>query len=253
MLNLIRADLYRTRHRLYYFLMVLVPLGLIFSALLFTSLAVKPSPFQSGDGREILNVLMVLYPSLGSWMTLMIADVTFSEEYRHDTMKNVIAYGYSRPVVYFAKLLTGLILAITAALLLLAGAYSLVWAFIGGKPEELASTVGLTFRQLLYALPLWTGFLSLGLAVMFNIKNQWAGGVTYALLLLVPKQLLAFLSRPFPICGVITQFLPGALLERVGTMNWEPGSLLLCWGIGIAFTALTAGIGLALFSRREIK
>lgn len=253
MLNLMRADFYRTGHRLYYFLMIFIPLGIIFALLLITSVAVKPSPFQSGDGRDILNILIALYPPLGSWGSLLIADIAFSDEHRYDTLKNTIAYGYTRPQIYLSKLLTGLGLAASAVLLLLAGAYGLIWAFIGGSWKELMEAVVLTFRQLLGALPLWMGFLSLGLAVLFNIKNQWAAGITFAAMLILPQNLLALLGHWFSACGVIAQFLPSALLSNVGALCLEAGDLVLYWGIGIAFTVLTSGVGLALFSRREIK
>ena len=253
MLNLMRADLYRTRHRLYYFMLIGLPLGLILFALLFACLAIKPSPFRSGDGPAVLELIRSAYPTLGIWMTMMLGDLIFSEEYRHETMKNTLSYGFSRPKLYFSKLLTALLLGILAALILLAGSCGIIWFFMGGSAEEVGRIAEQMMQQRLYVLPLWTGFLSLALAIFFNVKSNLLCGLLYAVLVLFPGVILKLLGNLYPICGVIAQFLPDSLLKMVADMAWGPGALLLCWGVGLAFTVLTSGIGCALFCCREVK
>lgn len=46
--------------------------------------------------------------SMGYYLTMIVADMIFSDEYKHQTLKNTVSYGISRVKIYLGKLISGL-------------------------------------------------------------------------------------------------------------------------------------------------
>ena len=252
MLNLIRADLYRYLRRPAYLAMIAVPLMLLLLGSLLV-VVLDNKLFQAGDGGELLALVMTSYPTLGIWFVLMAGDLCFSDEYQHGTLKNAAAFGYRRAEIYFARLLSSLIYSVVALILLLSLGYTILWSIFGGAWEELGLMIKWTGLQLLYALPLWMGFLSLANALLFYFRRDWSAGLLFAVLVFLPSTLFSVMAQVVnPIFGILRGFLPSIRLSQVGQMAWGRGDMMLNWAIGLAFVVLTSGIGVVLFQRREL-
>ena len=102
-----------------------------------------------------LTVLLYLLP-FGYYATAVTGDIVFSEQYKHNTLKNEVAYGLPRLRIYFGKLLASTLLALAACAVLVLWYGLLCGVLLPGDGAMLNAwrTVGF---GLLTALPVWLG------------------------------------------------------------------------------------------------
>lgn len=107
MLKLIHADLYKTFHRAAYYLMIAVCCGL---ALLLTA-AMRGGSVGTWSGSVVAAASLLTYPAA---LLPLVTQITLGEEYREHTMKNTLAFGTDRCVLFCSKwvstVLLGLVL-----------------------------------------------------------------------------------------------------------------------------------------------
>ncbi|WBY64895.1 MAG: ABC transporter permease [Thermocaproicibacter melissae] len=112
MLKMIHADLYKTFHRAYFFIMTLVVSGLCV-ALVF---AMRGGGAGNWTGATELGVELLGYPV---FLIPMLTQIVYAEEFRDHTLKNTIAFGTNRTVLYISKWLTTIILGVIMAAVVL--------------------------------------------------------------------------------------------------------------------------------------
>ena len=153
MLNFIYAELWRHFHRPAGKALLILAAGL--PVLLSLYIFIGLHWVQMGDiFTQTVGVVAVLMPFAGIFFLVGIVDVSFADELRRATLKNHLAAGVSRPVIYGGKILSGLLLAILHLVLALA-AFSLSAApLLSLDILEIFDSMGLL---LLEVLPLWLG------------------------------------------------------------------------------------------------
>jgi ABC-2 type transport system permease protein len=112
MLKMIHADLYKTFHRAYFFIMTLVVSGLCV-ALVF---AMRGERAGNWTGAAGIGVALLEYPV---FLLPMLTQIVYAEEFRDHTLKNTIAFGTNRTVLYISKWLTIIILGVIMAVVVL--------------------------------------------------------------------------------------------------------------------------------------
>lgn len=112
MLKMIHADLYKTFHRAYFFIMMLVVSGLCV-AMVF---AMRGGTAASWSGAATLVSMLLDYPIL---LIPMITQIVYAEEFRDHTLKNTVAFGTNRTSLYISKWLTTIILGLIMAAVVL--------------------------------------------------------------------------------------------------------------------------------------
>lgn len=112
MLKLIRADLFRLFHRIYFYVL----LGALAGLAVIVNIAianVNSYAFVSFSWGFVLSFLMVPL-----FLMPMLSDIVLAEEYREHTLKNTVANGVNRLELYLSKTVTtvvlGLLLAVVA-------------------------------------------------------------------------------------------------------------------------------------------
>ena len=90
MFNIIRSELYKTRHRKYPYILI----GILSAFILFfvTVIAFQNRVNNANIGQGDVLLACVPLLSMGVYMTILIVDAVFSDEYKNQTMKNTACF-----------------------------------------------------------------------------------------------------------------------------------------------------------------
>ena len=256
MADYLRAECYKLTHRSYLWLALLITGALeLLLVVLFAALNGDITNMTASVG---FTMLLYLLP-IGYYATAITGDIVFSEQYRHNTLKNEVAYGLSRLRIYFGKLLTSCLLALAACAVIVLW-YGLLCAVLlpgDGAMLRALQTVGL---GLLAALPVWLGAQALFIMCFFVFRGSTAATLVGAGILAILGQALDFLyllvSFRAPALGEIVLVLQDLLLtaplegliDDIG--NWS--RVGWAWAVGLGWFAATTAIGCWSFHKREI-
>ncbi|MCI9263863.1 MAG: ABC transporter permease subunit [Oscillospiraceae bacterium] len=262
MVNYIHAECYKAFRRKYFygFLMTVLGLAAAFMVLLRveglreTQTAEGMIMIQRVSVSELLGILAQLL-SAGLYFLMIAADIVFSDQYKHNTLKNEVSYGLTRSRIYLGKLVSSALVAGVLCLILLGGylVFSCILFPLGDGAGEGFQAFG---RWLLMAFPLWMGGLGLFMLLQFVMKNT-AATITYVMI-------VGFLGSGF--IDLFTAFLPSLnpVADAVRTISLNtPFTLLMrgrtpeelmgyAWALGMGWLAVTTGVGLVWFQKKEI-
>ena len=254
MLNYVKSELYRMLHSRGY----LIFYGVCAIVLILINLL-----FRGGSPIGDLGISMYLisqFLSIVGLLTICIADMVFSSGYKHQTLKNTLAYGCSRSQLFFGKFLTEVIVAFAVAGVVFGLFLGSGFLFLGNSPE-IAVIVNNFMLALLGCIPIWLGCLALAHLCLFLIRGDVAAGIAFAGLLVLPNTVLAFLGMLNglrEICITAREYLLWNQYSNLLTA-WhlqgeaiELSDLALPAVIGLAHMAVFLLIGLLLFKKKEI-
>lgn len=249
MLNYIRAELWKLRRRKYLWVLLAVMLGLV-------GLFALASGWHRGfDELVALGAATML---VGLYLTILLADMVFSDQYKTGALKNEVSFGLPRRRIYLGKLCAALINGLAACALILGFYLGFSWLVTGGQgdPAAIRENLAILGWVLLAALPLWVGMLGLCAAVLFTVKSELAAAVIlFFSLNLVPTALgLASMIRGNPLSRALELLVSVWLISPFGQFQGAltAGLMLRCWVIGLGWLAFSSAAGLAVFNRRQI-
>lgn len=261
MVNYLNAECYKAFRRkyLYIFLAVILCLAAAFMVLLRvegfreTQTAEGMIMIQQVSVSELLGILTMALSS-GLYFLLIATDIVFSDQYKHNTLKNEVSYGLPRGRIYLGKLLSSALVAVALCVVLVGGylGLSLLLFPAGEGLEASLRTFGL---WLTVAFPLWMGGLGLGLFLQFAMKST-AATITYVMI-------VGFLGSGF--LELMEVFLPSlkpaADVVRTISLN-TPFNLMrtqspeqvmgYAWTLGMAWLGVSTVAGLVCFQKKEI-
>ncbi len=250
MVKYLNAELYKVFHRKY-------PLGFlafILGGITFIMFLIK---YNAGPGADFgfLAGALVYVLSTGLYLVVLICDMVFSDQYKHNTLKNEVSYGVPRWRIYLGKLTAVIILSVILCVIILAFYLGLCWLMfpMGEGGGEAMIALG---QACILAFPLWLGGLGFFLMLLFLVKGSAAASIIYILLtavlgggfldllsLLMPK--LASVFSAIQKCLLTEPF--GSLISG-GVVEMIPHA----WCLGLAWFGGSTLLGLMLFRRREI-
>ncbi len=250
MLNYMRAEFYKVLHRRGYLIGFLAFLLLGEGVILFAIIQVNNGYEDIHNTYASVVNILVMMLQLGLYCAIIIGDMVFSDQYKYNTLKNEISFGISRVKAYFGKLMFAAVLSILLMAAVL-GVYLGVGRLFVPFVAEDAQYVYFMGVELLKALPLWLGSLSVAMAFYFNIhSNTAASFVTVGVVAVLPGALkLFYLVTERDIWLRLRQLCLAAPFDGANG-SWE--SCGMAWLIGLGWIAVSSAIGAGLFSRREI-
>lgn len=252
MAEYLRGELYKATHRKYPY----VALGI---TVILEAVLVLMWAWVNGNGEGMINLsastgllMIVELLAMGYYATAITTDIVFSEQYKHNTLKNEVSYGLPRARIYLGKLAAEVLVSLGMCALIFFW-YGLLCRFL--LPQDggwTGAMEGVGFA-LLTALPLWMGCLAFIHMLMFLIRSTTAAtliavgtvavaGQTVKLLSLLVSDKFLLLYRV-----LLTTPLEG-ISQRLGdwsVVGWA-------WAVGIGWFLVTTAIGLAVFQKREI-
>lgn len=242
MMKIINADLYKSFHRMYlYILMACLAGAAILLNVLLASLKV---PLEGSFG---LTVSFLVLPML---FLSMFADIITAEENKEHTLKNTISFGFSRTQLFLGKMFSTILVMVAVAAVTLFVYF--VSAFLLLHPEQknlndvLSSyllRIGAVFliyiAAVIFATLLATVFQRNALFIFAYI-----GG------LFVPVYLCKLLNLANPVFGKIGTYLLANQANAIGAA--AQGRLMTTVWVALAHIAVFTVLGLAVFRRQEI-
>ena len=251
MRNYLAAECYKVFQRKYLYLTLLVVLAL--EGLMLWGCWFTWSNGNTGMDFHTAAITVAMLVSVGLYATLLTGDMVFSEQYKHNTLKNEVAYGLSRVGIYLGKLLVSTLVALLAAAVML-GFYLLgCWVLLPHNQSD-AAALSLVGYTLAGALPLWLGGQGVVLACYFLVRNSTlAAFAAVALLGVVPAVLQLCGLLIHPVFGTIRQYMPAVLLEQLYRYADQWDYVVRCWAVGLIVLAGATLVGVLSFRRKEIR
>lgn len=258
MLNYLRAELYKLFHRTYFWVTLLVTLGL-------ETLLVGGWVFINQNGAHVCfdeAVHTLAYELvLGLYFTVILGDIVFAGQYKNATLKNEVSFGLPRWRIYLGKLAAQLIASLLTCFVIMAYyvALSRLMLPADGTVSSEAALLELG-KWLLYALPLWIGAQGATCACLFGIKGGTGAAIAAVALfgaLPVAMQIIGMMFGPYAFGQALLQirfWLPSVMLERIPAYvskgDW--GYLVNTCLVGGVWLAVPTVLGVWRFSRKEI-
>lgn len=256
MLNLVKAELYKCRKRAYTKIFLGVCAGIILLFTIMMSVVQSSMGFQVMTRSEILCVYTICL-IFGMYLAIITTDMVFSEEYKHGTLKNSVAFGYTRGQIYFARLIAASIVMIVLALIIAVFCVVTCWIFFRPEDTDLAYT-GYFFKAVGVLIPLWLSQVAICVALWFNIKNATFGAVVafaYTAVLPTFLTMLYYITEKEIFCK-IAELLPIKKAQAIQSLNdiSQVSSLAGEFLVdGVCFFVIFALLGWLCFRKKEIK
>ena len=255
MLNMIKAELYKTGRRAYPKIFLLVVLGGIVGLnllLYFTN--------NYADTKVLKEEMLMMYLAClvaGMYLAIITADMVFSDEYKHSTLKNTIAFGYTRTQVYFSKLITACIVTVVMALAVEVVLLASCWLmFPSGENDGRMLTIFLQYS--LACVPLWLSQVAIAVAIWFNIKSSTFATVLVVCFTAILPSVLSLMTLILsqPVWEEMAKWLPVSQFELYRSLFSVDDIVTvlprMC-GVGAAWFVGVTVIGWLCFYRREVK
>lgn len=257
MVNYLRAEGFKVTRRKYLWITLAVVAGL---QLLMVGLW---NWMGNGDMVHLSSAsgfsMVVYLLNMGFYGTILTSDAVFSEQYKHNTLKNEVSYGLPRWRIYLGKLTVSTLASLVLCAVILAW-YALLCALLLPPDGNWLETMGDVGFALLVAMPLWIGAQGLIHMLYILLKSTVAGTLIAVCAASFLGQLLKLFSA---LLGVANQ-VAGQLLtklytillttplenipQRIGDWSLVPQA----WAVGMGWLVVTTLIGLWAFQRKEI-
>ena len=257
MLNYMRAEFYKVFHRKYLYgcmVALLACAGAIVAGWTFTNANGNVVDFYTG------GTMAVMLLSLGLYMAVLIGDMVFSDQYKHNTLKNEVSYGIPRARVYLGKLAVEAILGVVMAVLVVAFYEVLCWfLLIPSDPEQARTAWMILGYCLLNALPQWLGMMAVTNLFYFLIRSNVAATFAVLGVIIVPQMVFNLLQAftffnagAYYVFSLLEGWMPQAMVEGAPNVVGDWGYVVQSWILGLAWIAVSTVIGLAAFRKKEI-
>lgn len=248
MSDYLRAEFFKVTHRAYTYIflaLMLAGASLMVGGWVFTNAHGNHIDFASGA-----SMLLFILP-MGLYCTLLVGDMVFSDQFRHNTLKNEVSFGLPRGRIYLGKLIVSCVTAVCLCAVLMIYYLGLCRLALPGGENDLEALKAVGFC-LLCALPLWLGGQALMTALYFLLKSSTVAAIAGVVIFLAAPQVWYVLA-----CLVSDVFwaLHGVMLstpfdQMSGAV--DPAFLGKTAAIGAGWFIAATVIGLIGFRRREI-
>lgn len=259
MLNYIKAELYRTFNRKYFYFFIGILAALVISLLIFLKL-IDPKnsiPLMGAMAISVTNYMLMIPVGL----LVMIIDMIYAEEYKNGTLKNIASFGMSRNKIIFGKFITIIILAFIADIVVI----SLFWlssalifgighfnGFNGIKPNMYFNIIATRY---FIAVILWIAVIAVGLLLGTLINNSNMFLYVYFGVFVVLPMTIDILSRIVDKnIAKINNFLITGCINIVGAYNGaNKENIFWPLAVGIVYIVVCLGLGAVWFSKKDVK
>lgn len=250
MLNYVKAELYKVFHRKYVFIFLLV-MFLGETALCMLWRFSSGNDMVSMDFADAVRFLAFLL-GMGLYATIITGDMVFSEQYKHSTLKNEVAYGIPRSRIYVGKLLAECVLAGILCVVIIGYYIGLNRILFPQAGEGDGEAVRWALQALGACLPLWLASQALFHLFSTLFKSTGAAFATVMVYLLLPnvfKILAVFVNEGFQL---FYEIMLTTQVDVVAGGAISGGVMARCWITGGVWFLGTTVIGNILFRKREI-
>lgn len=253
MLRMIKSELYKTRHRLYPYLLTGIVVALGLAAVILFAVANQGHPMEKRSGFDDVALMTVTMLPIGLYLCLPFVDMVFSEEYKYLTMKNTIAFGTPRASVYLGKLITQLLIAFASLFVILTVILGAGLVILGPVKEvPIGEYLRLVGERLLACLPLWIGGLCFGNMLAFHVKSSTMYALGYVGFFGLLPTIMQFAAHFEPAFNTVREWLISPLFDLIMQDELTQDTIFKCLIVGGAYAVGSTLIGIFFFRKKEI-
>ena len=243
MLNLIRADLYKSFHRMYLFIfmMVMAALSIFLNAVLATGGASLESSLN------LVATNLFLYPL---FLICMFADIVMAEENKEHTMKNTIAYGTTRTQLLMSKMVSTVLVACSVAFVTICVYLACAFLLLHPEKADLTPVLSDFFLRLGTTVLIYLAAAILATVLAGALKRNALFTFAYFVALVLPALMLkclAFLNPVFVRIMNQTMLMQSQIVAAV-----PQNELIYCAVNALIHLVVFFILGLLVFRKQEI-
>ena len=249
MLNYISAEFYKLGQRRSFYLSLAILLVL-------EEITLCMSRVEGITSTAMLALFTDLTPA-GLVISVLCADLVFSNQYRYNTLKNELASGIPRTRIYLGKLFASFLLALLFCAAVCVVYLKNAWLLTGLALDALPVLLYQLLIPLAAVFPLWLGMLSLSFCLFSLLQS--ALSISLLFIYITFGSLFFWTLSAFnwssPLMGRLTFLLfyviPSTpFADLIGPVSAK--MLAAHWAVGLGWVAVSTSIGLVLFRRREL-
>ncbi|MCM1119114.1 MAG: ABC transporter permease [bacterium] len=256
MLNCIKSELYHIFHTksVYMLTGVCLLLMLLFSGGLW-AMATFTGDFPWATTKYAFSTLEADM-HIPLFLSAIMGSVVASDDLKHRTVNNAVAFGLSREQVFLAKLVVGIVASALCLLVteaaLIGGGYLLLE---NSGPQYTLSLL----RGTAACIPVWIGGMIAYISLYYVTGSTSAGIWSWLLVMVAVPVAVSILGMKFEWCARLTSWLYYSMVSAVTpTEEWlefawsTPAGFLRCQESGIIGMAIFVTVGILAIRRREL-
>ncbi|SHK73703.1 ABC-2 type transport system permease protein [Clostridium cavendishii DSM 21758] len=247
MLNYINAELYRNFNRKYFWMYTSIFVALaILANIAFLILGV--------DSRtEALSAMLDFGIIVPTFIIAGFVDFVTAEENKTDTVRNVLTFGLSRTKMVVGKIITTVIFAFIAQIIILSIFFVLYFSLYGVN-TNVVNVIVLGFQKMLLATPLWIACICMLTLLSFLIKNNNIAITLYLVIIIFDKVAVEIVSTFFwSKFDVVQNILITNKLKDIVQEGLKQNNILYAITMGIIYIILFTGLSIIYMNKKEIK
>lgn len=242
MSKIINADLYKSFHRVYVYVLMAVMVGA--SIFVNSILAYNKIPLESSFGLALSILVFPLF------FISMFADIITAEENKEHTMKNTISFGVSRNKFFIAKNISAVLVAVAVAVVTLAAYTISAWILLKPEKNDMSAVLSDFAIRIGVAMLLYVAAAVLATFLAAVIKRNAMFTFAYFGALILPVYVFKLLNLVNPFFAKVQNVM---LFMQVQIIAGVPQAQLInsVW-VALVQIAVFAVLGLIVFRRQEI-
>ncbi|MBX4262210.1 ABC transporter permease subunit (plasmid) [Clostridium estertheticum] len=251
MINYIKAELYRSFNRVYFWgYTAFIAILAVLSNVIVLNIR---NYYPTGSINSFFYSFIISCIMIPVFFVFGFIDIITLDENKNETLRNVVVFGVKRSKIILSKLVATVILAFIAEIIILV--LFLGSAFIlFGVNNELLTTIISFCQKSLVATPLWIAAISIGTCLAVIIKNNNVSSLVYVGIFLITdkiiKVLSVFVSENFKYVGNIL------ITKKINEISAGPltsGTIISSVLMGAIYTLVFTTITILYFEKKEVK
>ncbi len=180
-------------------------------------------------------------------------DIITSEENKNETLRNVVVFGVTRSKIILSKLITTVILAFIAEIIILVLYFGSAFVVFGVNNELIATIIRFCQKSLV-ATPLWIAAIAICTFLAVIIKNNTIFAFVYPGIFLITDKIIGVLSM---LVSEKFQYLENILITKkineISTSSLTSETIISSVLMGVIYTIVFTTITILYFEKKEIK
>jgi len=245
MLNVVKAEIYKYMHRPYFYIITLI-VSLI---ILLTEII-----FSSSTPTRVFVISEVCPVGIGfAFLLIVLFSLVFFEEYKYNSLKNLITSNVSREKIYLGKVMVQILIIIFMGIIIIGVFLGELLSLNPGDGYSNDMLIRLLIK-ILALLPVLLAGLALSNLLVIGIKKEGIAIVSYITILLILTDIIKLLSRTvWNKLIIVNDYLfynQTSIMSNLSATNSDIIHVLL---VGIVSFVIFTTLGGLLFKRAEVK
>ncbi|MPQ33986.1 hypothetical protein E4V42_21555 [Clostridium estertheticum] len=251
MINYIKAELYRSFNRVYFWgYTAFIAILAVLSNVIVLNIR---NYYPTGSINSFFYSFIISCIMIPVFFVFGFIDIITLDENKNETLRNVVVFGVKRSKIILSKLVATVIIAFIAEIIILVSFLGSAFILFGVNNELLTTIISFCQKSLV-ATPLWIAAISIGNCLAVIIKNNNVLSLVYIGIFLITDKIInllsVFVSENFKYIGNIL------ITKKINEISAGPltsETIISSVLLGVIYTLVFTTITILYFEKKEIK